>query len=83
MSTLSLDDLQVKELSLTNGSAIAGFLLSLSPLSCILMGWRGAGGGGASDIGAFLAFGGVLMILGSIGEVRCCLRGKFLLRAVR
>lgn len=32
------------------------------------MGWRGAGGSGASDTGAYYAFGGVLMILGSIGE---------------
>lgn len=32
------------------------------------MGWRGAGGGGASDIGAYFFFGGLLMILGSVGE---------------
>lgn len=32
------------------------------------MGWRGAGGSGASDIGAYFFFGGLLMILGSIGE---------------
>jgi len=32
------------------------------------MGWRGAGGNGASDIGAYFFFGGLLMILGSIGE---------------
>ncbi|KAK5737254.1 hypothetical protein LTR17_006866 [Elasticomyces elasticus] len=48
--------------------ALVGFLLSLTPLSCILMGWRGAGGNGASDIGAFLFFGGLLMILGGLGE---------------
>lgn len=48
--------------------ALVGFLLSLSPLSCILMGWRGAGGSGASDIGAYFFFGGLLMILGSVGE---------------
>jgi len=33
------------------------------------MGWRGAGGSGASDIGVYFFFGGVLMILGAIGEV--------------
>lgn len=33
------------------GSALIGFLLSLTPLSCDLMGWRGAGGNGASDSG--------------------------------
>lgn len=48
--------------------ALVGFLLSLTPLSCILMGWRGAGGNGASDIGAYFFFGGLLMILGSLGE---------------
>ena len=32
------------------------------------MGWRGAGGSGASDVGAYFFFGGLLMILGSIGE---------------
>nr|POF00939.1 protein alcs [Quercus suber] len=47
---------------------LVGFLLSLTPLSCILMGWRGAGGTGASDIGAYFFFGGVLMIVGAVGE---------------
>ncbi|KAM0800052.1 GPR1/FUN34/yaaH family-domain-containing protein [Usnea florida] len=48
--------------------ALIGFLLSLTPLSCDLMGWRGAGGNGASDTAAYFFFGGVLMILGAIGE---------------
>jgi len=48
--------------------ALSGFLLSLSPLSCILMGWRGAGGLGASNVGVYVGFGGVLMIIGSVGE---------------
>lgn len=48
--------------------ALAGFLLSLTPLSCILMGWRGSGGSGASDTGVYFFFGGLLMILGSVGE---------------
>ncbi|KAL8823680.1 MAG: hypothetical protein Q9170_008333, partial [Blastenia crenularia] len=29
--------------------ALVGFLLSLTPLSCDLMGWRGAGGNGAAS----------------------------------
>lgn len=33
------------------------------------MGWRGAGGSGAANIGTYFGFGGVLMILGSVGEV--------------
>lgn len=34
------------------------------------MGWRGASGNGAATIGTYFGFGGVLMILGSVGEVR-------------
>ncbi|KAK3049906.1 hypothetical protein LTR09_008826 [Extremus antarcticus] len=48
--------------------ALVGFLLSLTPLSCEIMGWRGASATGASGIGVYLAFGGILMTLGSIGE---------------
>lgn len=33
------------------------------------MGWRGAGGSGASDTAVYFFFGGVLMILGAVGEV--------------
>jgi len=33
------------------------------------MGWRGAGGSGAASTGVYLAFGGILMILGGLGEV--------------
>jgi len=49
--------------------ALIGFLLSLTPLACTLMGWRGAGGNGAANVGTYYAFGGILMILGSLGEV--------------
>lgn len=50
--------------------ALVGFLLSLSPLSCDLMGFRGAGpaGNGSATIGAYFFFGGLLMILGALGE---------------
>ncbi|KAI4179636.1 MAG: hypothetical protein L6R41_007720 [Letrouitia leprolyta] len=48
--------------------ALVGFILSLTPLSCDLMGWRGAGGNGAASTGVFFFFGGLLMIIGSIGE---------------
>jgi len=47
---------------------LLGFLLSLSPLSCDLMGWRGAGGNGAASIGAFYFFGGLLMLVGGFLE---------------
>jgi len=32
------------------------------------MGWRGAGGSGASDVPAYMFFGGLLMIVGATGE---------------
>ncbi|KAF2098734.1 GPR1/FUN34/YaaH-class plasma membrane protein [Rhizodiscina lignyota] len=47
--------------------ALIGFLLSLNPLACDLMGWRGANGGSAS-IGVYFFFGGLLMVLGGLGE---------------
>ncbi|KAI5788336.1 hypothetical protein EDC01DRAFT_659675 [Geopyxis carbonaria] len=48
--------------------ALAGFLLTLTPLSCALMGWRGAGGSGAAFIGNFFFMGGLLMVLGGFLE---------------
>jgi len=51
--------------------ALAGFILSLSPLSCELMGWRGTNGPSVGDAGiaTYAFFGGLLMVLGGIGEV--------------
>lgn len=51
-------------------SALIGFLLSLTPLSMTLMGWRGAGGSGSASIGWYYFCGGLLMVLGGLGEVR-------------
>jgi len=48
--------------------ALVGFLLSLTPLACDLMGWRGAGGSGAASTGAYYGFGAILMLLGGILE---------------
>jgi hypothetical protein len=50
-------------------SALVGFLLSLTPLSWTLMGWRGAGGSGSASIGWYFFMGGLLMVLGGVGEV--------------
>jgi hypothetical protein len=54
--------------------ALCGFLLSLSPLSCDLMGWRGTNGPtvGAAGTATYFFFGGLLMILGAVGEVSDC-----------
>ncbi|KAI1133350.1 GPR1/FUN34/YaaH-class plasma membrane protein [Nemania abortiva] len=48
--------------------ALAGHVISIGPLACDLMGWRGAGGSGAASIPFFLYFGGVLMSLGGLLE---------------
>lgn len=48
--------------------ALVGFLLSLTPLSWTLMGWRGAGGSGSASIGWYFFAGGLLMVLGGLGE---------------
>ena len=48
--------------------ALLGFLLSLSPLSCELMGWRGSGGNGVATVGVYYFIGGFLMSLGGILE---------------
>ncbi|KAJ9493684.1 hypothetical protein H2202_010846 [Exophiala xenobiotica] len=48
--------------------ALGGFLLSLSPLSNVLLGWRGSGGLGAAEVGVYFFCGGLLMILGAIFE---------------
>lgn len=50
---------------------LIGFLISLTPLACDLMGWRGAGNAdGSASIGAYFFFGGLLMNVGAVGEVR-------------
>jgi hypothetical protein len=36
--------------TLTKSSALIGFLLSLTPLSNVLLGWRGSGGLGAAEV---------------------------------
>ncbi|KAM0513947.1 hypothetical protein ACHAPE_007302 [Trichoderma viride] len=48
--------------------ALVGFLMALTPLSCALMGWRGAGGDGAATIPVYFFQGGILMTLGGLLE---------------
>jgi len=48
--------------------ALCGFIMSLTPLSNVLMGWRGAGGTGAAEVGVYYFFGGLLMVLGAFLE---------------
>jgi hypothetical protein len=48
--------------------AVLGLVMALTPFSCDVMGWRGAGGNGAASTGAYYFMGGLLMIIGAIGE---------------
>ncbi|EFX04936.1 gpr1-like plasma membrane protein [Grosmannia clavigera kw1407] len=48
--------------------ALVGFIMALTPLSCDLMGWRGAGGSGAAEIGAYYFFGGLLQVITGLLE---------------
>ncbi|KAI1846881.1 hypothetical protein JX265_004851 [Neoarthrinium moseri] len=48
--------------------ALVGFLLSLMPLSCDLMGWRGAGDFGVATIAVYFFMGGLLMFLSGVLE---------------
>ncbi|KAJ9296873.1 hypothetical protein DTO271G3_5072 [Paecilomyces variotii] len=47
---------------------ILGFVVTLGPLSCQLMGWRGSGGGGAAIVGVMYFIGGLLMIIAGVME---------------
>ena len=47
---------------------ICGFILSLTPLSCDLLGWRGSGGDGSATTGVYFGVGAILMLLGGILE---------------
>ncbi|KAJ5641252.1 hypothetical protein N7490_005252 [Penicillium lividum] len=47
---------------------IGAFVLTATPLACCLMGWRGAGGGGAAFTGVLILLGGLLLVLSSILE---------------
>ncbi|KAF7562244.1 hypothetical protein G7046_g1899 [Stylonectria norvegica] len=49
--------------------ALGGFLLCTTPISMSLLGWQGAGGfGAAANVGSYFYFGGLLLLLGGIGE---------------
>lgn len=48
--------------------AALGLAMALMPFSCDIMGWRGAGGNGAAGIGSYYFMGGLLMIIGALGE---------------
>ncbi|KAG9251372.1 GPR1/FUN34/yaaH family-domain-containing protein [Emericellopsis atlantica] len=48
---------------------LAGFILSTTPLSMVLLGWQGAGGiSGVANVASYIFLGGLLMVLGGVGE---------------
>ncbi|KAF4253100.1 hypothetical protein KXW98_006851 [Aspergillus fumigatus] len=48
--------------------ALGGFVITTTPLSCCLMGWRGATGSGIAFTGPIIFLGGGLLVLTSILE---------------
>lgn len=48
--------------------ALLGLVMALTPFSCDIMGWRGAGGDGAAATGAYYFMGGLLMVIGGVLE---------------
>ncbi|KAH7237988.1 GPR1/FUN34/yaaH family-domain-containing protein [Fusarium solani] len=48
--------------------ALGGFIMCTTPLSMILLGWEGAGGLGAANVGTYFYLGGLLLLLGGVGE---------------
>ncbi|KAK9480374.1 GPR1/FUN34/yaaH family-domain-containing protein [Lipomyces japonicus] len=48
--------------------ALLGHILSITPLGCDLLGWKGAGQFGAAQTGGFVFVGGVLLLLSGILE---------------
>ncbi|RWA10107.1 hypothetical protein EKO27_g5007 [Xylaria grammica] len=49
--------------------ALGGFLLCSTPLSMVLLEWQSAGGFGArANVGSYFFLGGLLVLLGGIGE---------------
>ncbi|KAL4736899.1 GPR1/FUN34/yaaH family-domain-containing protein [Aspergillus similis] len=47
---------------------LIGFLIAATPHACMLMGWRGAGGNGSALVPTYIFFGGIVQVLGAIGE---------------
>ncbi|KAF2024492.1 GPR1/FUN34/YaaH-class plasma membrane protein [Setomelanomma holmii] len=47
---------------------VLGFSVSVLPLACAFMGWRGSGGLAVATTGATIWFGGILLFLAGIGE---------------
>ncbi|KAF9253759.1 hypothetical protein DTO013E5_2178 [Penicillium roqueforti] len=48
--------------------ALGGFVITTTPVSCCLMGWRGASGNGVAFIGPIIFLGGLLLLITSILE---------------
>ncbi|KAJ5378364.1 GPR1/FUN34/yaaH family-domain-containing protein [Penicillium cosmopolitanum] len=48
--------------------ALGGFLICATPFSMVTLGWDGAGGLDAANVGSLVFMGGLLLILGAVGE---------------
>ncbi|KAJ5610851.1 hypothetical protein N7510_007570 [Penicillium lagena] len=47
---------------------LMGFLLAATPASMAVMGWRGSGGNGGAILPVFIFFGGMIQVVGAVGE---------------
>ncbi|KAJ5203382.1 plasma membrane ammonium transporter [Penicillium cf. viridicatum] len=48
--------------------SLMGFLVAAAPNAMLHMGWRGAGGDGGAILPVFIFFGGMIQVIGAIGE---------------
>ncbi|KAH8702205.1 plasma membrane ammonium transporter [Talaromyces proteolyticus] len=48
--------------------SLMGFLAAATPNAMLHMGWRGAGGDGGAILPAYIFFGGIVQVIGAIGE---------------
>ncbi|EXJ81802.1 hypothetical protein A1O1_07867 [Capronia coronata CBS 617.96] len=57
-----------RKLTSTTAISLGGFVLCTTPLSMVLLGWQGASGSGAGNLGSWIWLGGIVTIVGAIGD---------------
>ncbi|THX15275.1 alpha/beta-hydrolase [Aureobasidium pullulans] len=67
-NALELRNTHRKPFSSTTAVGLGGFVLCTTPLSMVLLQWQGATGTGAANLGSWLWQGGIVTILGAVGD---------------